>query len=82
AERRAEQHFQKMIFLVTDSVLGAKVLISAHTTTDDVCIRVEGNRQQIEDMIKERMRQHKLTAAHYKHHQYRRSVPDEPPLGK
>ncbi|CAE7613707.1 unnamed protein product, partial [Symbiodinium sp. CCMP2456] len=55
AERRAEQLFQKKIFLVADTVLGAKVLVSANTTTDDVCIRFEGTRQHLETMIHERL---------------------------
>jgi len=83
AERRAEQLFQKKIFLVADTVLGAKVLVSANTTTDDVCIRFEGTRQHLETMIHERLRLHRLTSAHFRHKQYQKGQKSEaPPTGK
>ena len=34
---------------------GAKVLVSSNTTTDDVCIRFEGTRQHLEEMIHARL---------------------------
>ncbi|CAE7233654.1 unnamed protein product [Symbiodinium natans] len=79
AERRAEQHFQKMIVLVADTVLSAKVLVSSNTTTDDVCIRFEGTRQHLEEMIHARLSQYRLTSAHFKHKQYQRATPEDPP---
>eukprot|EP00439_Symbiodinium_sp_Y106_P020286 s5694_g2.t1 len=80
---RAEAERLRKIFLVADTVLGAKVLVSANTTTDDVCIRFEGTRQHLETMIHERLRLHRLTSAHFRHKQYQKGQKSEaPPTGK
>eukprot|EP00439_Symbiodinium_sp_Y106_P045768 s1477_g5.t2 len=72
-ERQAEERFRDNIFAIADAALGPKDQFANHLTTDEVCIRVDGERHNKEDkidMMNERLKANNLTSAHHSHKQY------------
>ena len=58
--------------MIADAALGPKDHFANHMTTDEVCIRVDGDKDKAEKvkMMNERLRANKLTSAHQRHKQY------------
>lgn len=72
-ERQAEERFRDNIFAIADAALGPKDQFANHLTTDEVCIRVDGEKHNKEDridMMNERLKASNLTPAHHSHKQY------------
>ncbi|CAE7650990.1 unnamed protein product [Symbiodinium sp. CCMP2456] len=73
APEEAEERFRDNMFAIADAALGPKDQFANHLTTDEVCIRVDGERHNKEDridMMNERLKANNLTPAHQSHKQY------------